>query len=789
MAIAQPRAVTIGIAIDGPWERNDDVRAIFEREILALTRGEFDVRLPADKRLTADWTRQGAVRNVDSLLADPAVDLVLVAGPVGAAYVSRLGPLPKPTVATFVDDRDIQQLPLSDGASGVDNLVYVAFPTDFEQDLITFREIASFDRLTVLITKALHETLPGLAANVQAAAGRLGITTRIVDVDRTADDALARLGADTQAVYVMPLLQLAAGEFDRLAAGLVEKRLPSFSLWGTADVERGLYATTHPSTDFDRLGRRVALDVQRILLGENASTIPVFFRRNRRITINMATGRALGAYPPWRIVTEAEVLHDEGRESGRTVTLRSTMIEARAANLDLQAAGRTVDSGLQDVQRARSIFLPQIDVSAGGRIIDQDRAAASFGSVPQRLVSGSATLTQLLYSDGARANLEVQRHVQDARVATRARTTLDVSLDAAVAYLDVLRSKTFERIQRDNLRVTRSNLELAEVRAGIGSSGPAEVFRWQNQIAANRRDVIDASARRNQAEIALNRILNRALEEPFATQEADLDDPGLYTGARQLGPFVGNPWAFRIFRDFMVEEARGASPELGQIDATIAAQRRESLRARRAFWAPAVSLQADLTSFGRGGSGATPSLPQLPAGLLLPSANSLNWTLGVQASLPLFAGGARSADRAQADLDLARLQIEREAAADRVEQRVRSALHAAGASYASIELARDGAGAARQNLDLVVDAYSQGVVPIIDLLDAQNAALVADLVAANATFDYFIDLMNVERAIGRFDYFTDPTDAAAFRRRLEQYFRAAGYEVDAQSSDREGSRW
>ncbi len=90
-------------------------------------------------------------------------------------------------------------------------------------------------------------------------------------------------------------------------------------------------------------------------------------------------------------------------------------------------------------------------------------------------------------------------------------------LAAGESYLNVLRAKNNERVQRDNLKLTRKNLSLAETRYTIGVAGREEVFRWQTQIAESRSDVIQASATRNQAEIELNRILNRPLEGPFQT--------------------------------------------------------------------------------------------------------------------------------------------------------------------------------------------------------------------------------------------------------------------------------
>jgi len=61
---------------------------------------------------------------------------------------------------------------------------------------------------------------------------------------------------------------------------------------------------------------------------------------------------------------------------------------------------------------------------------------------------------------------------------------------------------------------------------------------------------------------------------------------------------------------------------------------------------------------------------------------------------------------------------------------------------------------------------------VTDLLDAQNAALVADLGAANATYDFLIDLMQTERAAGNFDFFLTAEEREAYFERLEAFFAA-----------------
>ncbi len=777
---AQSPVVRIGIVQDGPWERNDEIRVAFENEISNLLGRAFDVSFPAEKRIEADWSADGIREGIDRLLSDPEVDILLALGPRSSNNVARRGTLPKPALAAFVIDAELQGIPirfdpeLGRPISGVANLSYVVVGTDVQRELRFFREIVPFKKLTFLTSLGLSEAIPELEDRLTGALAGLDVEHSVVAVRRSASEALQAIPADTEAVYVAPLLQLGPGEFELLVDGLIERRIPSFSMWGRSEVERGLLSALGLDLDYLRIARRIALNVQRILLGEDPSEFPVDFERGERLTINMSTARAIGFFPSWGMITEAELLNEEDRtDAGRQVSLASAAHEAVFANRDLAAAERIITGGLERIRRARSDLFPRIGVGSSGSVIDKDRAQAGFGSVGRQTYAGSIGVSQVIYSEQVRAGLDIERHLQVSREQERDGLRLDVIRDAAVAYLNVLASKTVERVRKDNLRLTRTNLELARSRQRLGAASAAEVYRWENQIANNRREVIDASAVRNQAEMVLNRILHRPLEESFSTAEATLDDPEIISSFQRLSPYINNYGLFDVFRDFMVQEAFDASPELKRLDAAIAAQRRALLATERSFYLPELSAQAEISTFTQIGSSALPSFP----GLAIPGIGNVNWNLGFGASLPLYTGGGRRAERGQAEEELARLLLDRESVQERVEQRTRSTLHSAMASWAGIELSQDAADAARNNLDLVADAYAQGVLDILDLLDAQNAALVAELVAANSIHSFLIDLMEVERAVGRFDFFVASEQEREFLGRLNSFYEAAGYPV------------
>jgi outer membrane protein TolC len=758
--------VTIGFVADGRYLRHADLTELLQEEIRDLLSGEFIVRMPTSAYLEADFTIQGIEDALDSLLSDADVDIVVTFGAISSHVAASRRDLSKPVVATVVIDRELQGIEIAEGGgSGVANLSYIALA---ETDEIgTFQEIAPFRRIAFLVNGPLAEAVPQLSQNLQAAGQAVGLDPVLIPVGLTSRPTLAALDdAAVDAVYVLPQFQLSEDDWERLVQGFIDRRLPSFSWFGRSEVADGILAGQRPERFAQRIARRVALNIQAILLGEDPSSLPVTFAPQSSLAINMATARAINMYPPWKAVTEAELINDVRSVVEREWSLASAVREAVEVNLDLAVADRAVAAGDKEIGIARADLLPQIDLDLNWSVIDNSQAESGVSFRTERLLTGQATLTQVIYADPLWANYSIQKSVQESRVQDREITWLDVAFDAAVTYLDVLKAKTIERIERENLNITRENLEFAEVRRAVGSASPGEVFRWENQIANNRQAVINANALRNLVEIELNRLLDRPLEESFATAETDLADPQLLTNQSRLAPYLANQWSFKVFRGFMAQEALDASPELRALDALAAAQRRALTAADREFYIPKLALQASLDDvLSSGGSGT-----------LFPGFEDTRWTLGFALSYPLLTGGARFSVRSQAVEELAQVEAQRDATAQRVEGRARSALHTMGAALANIELSRDAADAARSNFELVQDSYSRGQTSIITLLDAQNTALIAELQASNAIYDFLIELMRVERAAGRFDFFASAESRDAFFDRLDAYFAQGGLE-------------
>lgn len=768
------KSVRVSMIIDGPWERGAPVMNAFREEILVLTKGEFDVTFPPDKQRLCNFDAKQIRAEIAAMVADKDVDLIITMGIVASHVAATGGPYPKPVVAPYIVDGHVQGAPITDkGASGVDNLSYITSPDAFERDLEIFRELAPFKHLVVLTTRSFHQLLPELDDQTTEIGKRLGFDAVTLGVGDDVAATIGRIPLNTDAVYLAPLLEMPEKQLDTLIAALNAKKLPTFSLWGKDEVERGVLASGTGTPDYRRRARRVAIYVQRILLGEQPGTLRVNFPRGERLVINMATARTIGFYPSWKALTEAEQLNTVREVPGRVLGLNDVLEAVVESNLTLAARIAQIRGQDEAVATARSRLLPRVDANLTGVIIDRDRAEASFGSAAERQLNISANLTQVLWSDGAWSGYEIQKRLSAARGHERDALILDLQLAGGRAYFNVLRAKTFERIQYENLKKTRTNLELARIRDKVGTAGPSEVLRWESQIANDRAAVINAKARRNQAEIALNQLMNRPLEEPFDTSDASAQSTRVLEAVAVLGASLDNPGSFREYRTFMANISARYAPELKQLDAVIAALERRVGLTDRAYWMPTVALAADVQwralKGGAGSEGGGLMLPPQFPPVMFPQSDATNWSLALALSFPVFAGLSRDAEERQASAELEQRKIERRLVFERIEQRVRSSLHAAGASDAAITLSRDAATAAAKNYDIVRDAYARGAVEIVGLLDAQNAALVTEQVAASSVYDHLLDVLEVARAVSQFEFLQDVKACEALAREFKAH--------------------
>jgi len=760
----------IGIVTDGNTDQDLDRIALFKREIQAMAEGEFLVHFPESMVLSGKDTAEGVRQSLDLLFKNTDTDLVLALGTIVSSEVMRKRSLPKPVVASYVIDDVVQYLPQDEETSGVANLVYISSMFNLDLGVMNFQKIVPFENLAIVLDNRDADQIPEITKDTRKLANEHTMTVNLVHARTSASEILNALPSGTEAVMVGPLYHLSDDEYKQLVTGLLDRHLPSYSFWSLEQVANGLLAGDVPKDMQENLARRTAVSVQDILLGEAASSLDVSFARGSELTINMATARSLDVYPSLAMMTGANLLNEQRVDIARHLTLQQAVNEALQANLELSSAEFRVKAGAYAVKEARSPLLPQIGVATGARAIDEDRAEFGVASNPERAWTGSVGGSQQIYSEQSWAAYTVEKHNQTGRIMDRDGVRLDIMHQASVSYLNVLRAKTIEQLLKDNLKLTQANLKRARIRMSTGVAGPDEVYRWETKFASDRMDVLTSESNTFDTMEAMNRILDRPLQELFIAEETDLSDPLLIVGDQLFFNLVNNPKYFREFRNFSLHEALAMRPKLKRFDAAIAAKERIKTANRRAYWLPDFSVEGQVEQyFAEDGVGQRGAVPD---GL-----DDTDWQVGVFARLPLFEGGRKGAALDRTQEEVARLRIDRRAAAERIGQEMLSALNRTRASYPGISLSREAADSAGRNLQLITDSYTQGIKSIIELLDAQNQALAAKQASANAVYNFLIDLMGVQRAMGEFVLFLPETERQDWLQRAEEYLKHSPQQV------------
>ena len=752
--------IRIGVVHDGPIKRELLPIKQIKEEIKSLTSGEFNVLFPDDKVRHGNWDVETINAVLTEALNDPEVDLIITNGLLSSHQAAQIENLNKPVIAPVVADRVLQGLPYNDGNTGKSNYVYISDNRTVEEDIRQFYELKKFKKLVIPVDKLFLQALPQLKGTTYNIQQELGFKIAMLPVIDNPSDALAAISNDVDAVYLPPLLRFSDDDLEEFANSLIERKLPSFSLLGRNELEIGILATlSGREVDTIRYARRIALYVQSILLGTNAAELKVDLDQPPKLAINMKTARAIGFSPKWQFLEIADLLYEEELEGKTKISLTEAIERAINQNLSLQIEKINLQLSDDNVDSARSNLLPQLNLGAGVNQIDRDRAGLSQA---QRSTDANLTLTQVIYSESNKSGYDVAKLLRQAEDAAFKSSLLDVINASATAYFQLLLAQATEKVRRSNLDVTETNLELAETRLKIGYTDRSEVLRWKSQLATDRSNLYSAQSIRDQSQTELKRLLNMSFSEAIQVSDDGISNLLVILGSESFQRFFDNPASFEIFTEFEVERAIDNSPELEQTDFIISSNQRELLAAKRSYYIPDVNLNTEYgRNIERGGLGENNS-----------SLGDDQWSVGVQATIPLFAGGARKAEVSRASNTLIQNRYQRENIKEQIEARVRSAIQQASGSYPAIRLSRDAAEAAMENLSLVTDAYSKGVVSITDLIDAQDASLAANLSAVEAQYTFMIDWIEIQRAVANFDLLLTQDGFEFWYKDLDEYYQA-----------------
>ena len=606
----------------------------------------------------------------------------------------------------------------------------------------------------------------------RAASRGLRLSSRAIDADvREVRDALA----DVDVALVLALPELDAAQQRRLFGALSEAGVASVALTDARQVTHGALVSVAGALDHQAYLRQLALrldDVARGSVPEPLGPRPT----QARPWLNLATAARLDWSPSFELLSRARLVAVPEPAAGGGLGIAQAVALALADNLGLAAARQALEVEAYDQDLARSRYRPNLYLEATGRQIDDTRARLALGQEPERLATGAVVLEQLLFSEPALAAVAIAESLDRARRAEVEAQSLDLALSVARDFLGLLRLDARREVLAADLELARAQRDQAQRGEAAGAVSQGELARFEAELTQARERLEQAVADQAQARLALNRALGRTPTAELSPRAPDLEAARWLGGDERFVALLESPQSLAGWQRELTHLALSDSRRLAALAERRQAARRELVSRRRAFWLPDIGLEARYTrELGRSGEGGSAPwevddpLVQSAVGVVerlgvaLPETGEDEWSVGVSARLPLYAGGRRSLDRDRSAARLEQVALRDAEARLGIETRLRATSVELLAAWRRVTLRREARDHTAQALRLAEVAWREGTLTQVALLDARTAARQAGLAAAEARWQALQALVHLQRSLGMTP---GPMDAAQRARLL-----------------------
>jgi outer membrane protein, protease secretion system len=413
--------------------------------------------------------------------------------------------------------------------------------------------------------------------------------------------------------------------------------------------------------------------------------------------------------------------------AGRTLDLAQAYAAALAQDPQLRASREAAAAGREAVPQARARLLPQIGASASRSRNRLDETSPGLLGLPvsrqQDYVASSAALTlrQPLYRPLEAANLR-QAQARTQQVEAQYENDLQqLGVRLSQAYFEVLLAQDQITLVQAQQAAYTLQVDAAKKSLAGGNGTRTDIDEAQARLDASVADALEA---RQFLDLALRR-LRTMVSEPFDAL-APLDAAAL----RLQAP------APRDIDDWLTQ-AEANSPEIRAAVARLEAARQEIDKARSGH-RPSVDVVADWSrnqsdSINRIGSRYS------------------SRSVGVQLSLPLYAGGGVDSAVRQALAE--QQQLEETLEALRRDLAVRVHREFAGVSQGVLRIRA--LEQALRSAELAVESnrksFEAGARTSVDVLNAEQQRANAQRDLAQARYQYLLSGVRLAALAGRFD--------------------------------------
>lgn len=392
-----------------------------------------------------------------------------------------------------------------------------------------------------------------------------------------------------------------------------------------------------------------------------------------------------------------------------------------AANADLQAAAEAFTQSRDLAAQAAAPLMPEIDMGASGEKYKSSahrlwRGKGASGPMYMSSEQYWASLTwEPDFWDAIRNKKRMAQQAAQERAAQYAAARLSMTAELATDYIALRGLDAQDAVYRDSIRYYELAVQITHMRLAGAISAGIDVSRAQAQLASTQAQETDLKARRDVMEHAIAVLVNTA---PAAFHIAPRDDLG-----------VADVHPSPMLPSVLLERR----PDIAVAEREMAQANRAVGISRAAFY-PHVTFNA-MTGF-------------MDNGFDLASLSNSLYQFGAQGLLPLFQGGTRRAE-------LQRAWAQYRQSEDHYRSTVLDAFRDVEDGLTNMNRLRTETGQQKEAVDaalrtqsMTMQLYTGGLTNYLDVVVAQQAALVARVGLVQVTTRQHQAIVSLVRAMG-----------------------------------------
>lgn len=778
------KPIELAFVFDGPSEKNAEVLKTFQQTITTSLLPDYRAVFSKDLIFVGDWTEKGAKIASDKALNSRA-RMVISLGYMSSTYYTDKKDKKKYVVT-------IEQYGLRDFGNKFFNPIQQT-----ANDFSTFKVlIPSMKKAAVLMNENYYKTETNWRASIEQKLKekKCDLNFVIIPVNSNVKSSLAKIPADVDGIFVTPLFNLTTEQRKEVFAYATSKKLPSYSIVGKEDVELGAMLGTSTMDVDKKIAEATSFNIHGVLHGNVVKNERIPFYDDKVIFYNSDTGEAVGYTPPLRLLNNAVTISHKELPKYSLGTLLDALDDT---NLDIKRKQYLISAARRSVASAYLRYLPTLRLDLGYQSYN-DSYARSYAGVPTHAGSFTVAMDQVLYSPDLVTNIIVKHKKLKFDKAEEVLTRANTEYHVGNLFIETLMLENMLKVQEESLQETRENLAIARVREKTGKCGYEEVLRWAGEVSEQEKKLLAMQADYKNLKVTINKLLNKDQKSDFAFVPLTASDPAFFTTDLHVIDHVRDPKKLGKFTDMLVEEAIYLSPETTKLKAAIAMKKAEMGNYVQKFLLPNAKMSLEYgTMYDRALPYEDSAHNQLKSGTATAMAakdqaeafrdSHGNATAAVNAGAHTFQsawnnspylnldktsfrfliaaqwkpieGGHKFAEVARCKAELNELNAYLEEVNTEIEMQVRSVVNRAISKYFMIEKSYKAMFAQGENYQMVKAKYLKGEVPINQIADAQKLYFDAKLDALNSQYEFFKELIWVQRGLISVNW-TKATDEA-----------------------------